>query len=1333
MANGNTIGRLTYQPYPQGDSSSNLSRSKRETWTLREFGHNAIDVLAHAPAVGFIFDGANGAWYAAEGDYQNAALSFTSAGLSLVTGGISKSAITIGKAIGRGIKAASKAASKGAEAASSIEKSAAKSAEKAAAKDSEKAVGKGKGKDEGGGDTKSDEASDPCKKGNRVGHPINPVLGIKLLDGPEELDFSFPAMVPLIWQRAYYSDVGTLGFMGQGWLLPTDIQIHSYGDKLVFFDEQGRRIYFPQLRTNGQTCVNNFDSLTLTRISDALYFLTNNFSQKKYWFLLSYDINIFHLVLIEDRFGNKLSISRERDGRASQIIDSSGRCYFLDYVSMLIADEEQYRITQISCRFSSFSKEIEPLIYYKYDDEGNLIAVNNPDHFSLRTFDYKEHMLIKHVLYGGYECYYEYDEYNVNGRVIKHTTNSGEAWEFKYQSRETVVTDGLRRKKVYKYDEHYNLTELIDNNQNSKKYQYDKWNRRVKEIDEEGNTTKYRYDSMGNVILTRYPDGNQVRAVYDKTTNLPLSITSKDKGRYEYNFDMKDGHCTVRTPSGKTTRYLFDNHGKLLSILDPSGNKTDYKYSYFGQIYSITDCSGNKNHYKPDKYGRISHWKAPDGGVTQYHRNSKGQCISVKNPDGSVERYSYDVYGRLIRKTINEECKVIYDYHYSGLLKSIVTSGDMKTCFIYDSYQRMTKIINSAGQIYFFEWGDNDRVSSETDFYGYHIQHFYDRCGRVVENIEYGLHDGKPDKELKRNEIISYDSMGRIVSIENSFNDSTSRHLRNYYYDRAGRIIEAQSSDNIINIFRYDSDGLLTAETTKTELQDFTLNYSYDDNGNVIEIIMPNGRAIKHQYYGSSHLLSTYYADKLVCDYERDDKHRQISRTQGDLISHFEYDVMDRLVTYQVDKEYSVEEKSTDPLLRRYYTWNLNGTLHSLFEQSGPINGRTDFQYDILGRLTGSGRERYIFDSLGNVQGENIDTASLSSYSSGKFGYDSFGNINSKKETQQYYYTWNANNQLSESSLNGHVTQYGYDALGRRTYKRSKGEDKYFIWSGNQLVYEKSLESQYVFIYGDDEFTPVAQVKENNDFNCSEFEIYWFHTDISGLPVAVSNTHGNFVWQGKYSVWGKLLTYSGVGDIHQPFRFRGQYADSETGMSYNRFRYYEPLLAQYVSRDPIKLNGGLNFYQYVENPLIMGDPLGLARGITLVPPAAPGAPYELHLSLSQSDYPESFGHIADAINSGQPDTVTIDRNPPGVNRGPADRRRAQNMADFQRNVRNGVCPPAGPGEDRDEWPMAMFAEGGRGSSVRPIDAADNRGAGSAIASALRGLPNGTRVRFIVGP
>ena len=106
--------------------------------------------------------------------------------------------------------------------------------------------------------------------------------------------------------------------------------------------------------------------------------------------------------------------------------------------------------------------------------------------------------------------------------------------------------------------------------------------------------------------------------------------------------------------------------------------------------------------------------------------------------------------------------------------------------------------------------------------------------------------------------------------------------------------------------------------------------------------------------------------------------------------------------------------------------------------------------------------------------------------------------------------------------------------------------------------------------------------------------------------------------------------------------------------------------------------------------------------------------HDVEVTISKSDYPETCSHIEDAINKGHEQFVTIDRKMAASNR-------AESLS--------GV--PTKPGFDRDEWPMAMFSEGGKGADIRYINPSDNRGAGSAIGSALKEYPDGTIVKIII--
>ncbi|ENZ4449486.1 RHS repeat-associated core domain-containing protein, partial [Escherichia albertii] len=98
-----------------------------------------------------------------------------------------------------------------------------------------------------------------------------------------------------------------------------------------------------------------------------------------------------------------------------------------------------------------------------------------------------------------------------------------------------------------------------------------------------------------------------------------------------------------------------------------------------------------------------------------------------------------------------------------------------------------------------------------------------------------------------------------------------------------------------------------------------------------------------------------------------------------------------------------------------------------------------------------------------------------------------------------------------------------------------------------------------------------------------------------GEAVALFSGNGECVWRKpERSLWGVKLWETGENPRDPGLLFAGQMVDSESGLAYNRFRYYSAETACYLTSDPIGLAGGLNLYSYVKNPLTWIDPLGLA-------------------------------------------------------------------------------------------------------------------------------------------
>ncbi|HHH7236796.1 TPA: RHS repeat-associated core domain-containing protein, partial [Escherichia coli] len=163
-------------------------------------------------------------------------------------------------------------------------------------------------------------------------------------------------------------------------------------------------------------------------------------------------------------------------------------------------------------------------------------------------------------------------------------------------------------------------------------------------------------------------------------------------------------------------------------------------------------------------------------------------------------------------------------------------------------------------------------------------------------------------------------------------------------------------------------------------------------------------------------------------------------------------------------------------------------------------------------------------------------------------------------------------------------------------------------------------------------------------------KIHLYHCDHRGLPLVLVSTEGATAWYAEYDEWGNLLNEENPHQLQQLIRLPGQQYDEESGLYYNRHRYYDPLQGRYITQDPIGLKGGWNFYQYPLNPITDIDPLGLATCL-----------YSITLGMLScvSDTPSddnSYGVLTISVASGNNGNNMQCKNNPGCthlqNRGP---------------------------------------------------------------------------------
>ena len=204
-----------------------------------------------------------------------------------------------------------------------------------------------------------------------------------------------------------------------------------------------------------------------------------------------------------------------------------------------------------------------------------------------------------------------------------------------------------------------------------------------------------------------------------------------------------------------------------------------------------------------------------------------------------------------------------------------------------------------------------------------------------------------------------------------------------------------------------------------------------------------------------------------------------------------------------------------------------------------------------------------------------------------RYEYDADGQLVAKiaEDGKRWGYAWDHAGQLCEVTRpDGEKVTFAHDPLGRRVRKTFAGKTTGYVWDGNDLVHEITEGRETVtWEMEPGTFAPLAKIEGNKR--------YGVVTDHLGTPRLLVDEAGDVAWKAKLDIYG--LARQDVTRTGCPWRWPGQYEDEETGLYYNRFRYYDPEAGRYISQDPIGLHGGFQAYGYVHDPLTWVDALGL--------------------------------------------------------------------------------------------------------------------------------------------
>jgi RHS repeat-associated protein len=319
-------------------------------------------------------------------------------------------------------------------------------------------------------------------------------------------------------------------------------------------------------------------------------------------------------------------------------------------------------------------------------------------------------------------------------------------------------------------------------------------------------------------------------------------------------------------------------------------------------------------------------------------------------------------------------------------------------------------------------------------------------------------------------------------------------------------------------------------------------------------------RGVQQYHYSNRQQLTGWQAD--------------FTNTQTLESGQYQFDPASQLIgleEQQTDKRYAYDQRGNhihqwrgkDHAIQTQYRYSAQNELIEVVEQKRHIQTQVHFQYDALGRRIQK-----------EVTQRSVCTGEITSH-------------------YKHDYLW-----MGDVILEDRCTEL---LANSHPAKQAANTDKVVSIGSNNNADTGELQSNdgvILYLHEPSAFRPLAQIRSEQTGEGEQTElIYYYHLDHIGTPLELTDEQGRIVWQANYTGFGQArIINSGITNL---IRYPGQYEDSEIGLHYNRFRYYDPSSGQYTQQDPIGLMGGEQLSQYVADPVNWVDVLGLQKDCPL--------------------------------------------------------------------------------------------------------------------------------------
>ncbi|EHX8635687.1 AHH domain-containing protein, partial [Escherichia coli] len=553
----------------------------------------------------------------------------------------------------------------------------------------------------------------------------------------------------------------------------------------------------------------------------------------------------------------------------------------------------------------------------------------------------------------------------------------------------------------------------------------------------------------------------------------------------------------------------------------------------------------------------------------------------------------------------------------------------------------LTEVINPQGESYRYILDNCGRVTEERDWGGVVWRYRYDADGLCTARVN----------GLEETILYSRDAAGRLAEV------ITPEGKTQYAYDKSGRLTGIFSPDGTSQRTGYDERGrvnvttqgrraieyhypdehtvircILPPEDERDRHPDESLlktTYRYNAAGELTEVILPGDETLTFSRDEAGREVFRHSNRGFACEQGWNAAGQPVSQRAGffpeeatwggllpSLVREYRYDSAGNVSAVTSREDYGRET-------RREYRLDRNGQVTAVTASGtglGYGEGDESYGYDSCGYLKAqsAGRHRISEETDQYAGGHRLKQAGNTQYD-----YDAAGRMVSRTKHRDGYrpeterFRWDSRDQLTGyCSAQGELWEYRHDASGRRTEKRCDRKKIRFtyLWDGDSIAEIRE--------YRDDKLYSVRHLVFNGfELISQQFSrvrqphpsvapqwvtrTNYAVSDLTGRPLMLFNSEGKTVWRpGQTSLWGLALSLPADTDYPDPrgeldpeaapgLLYAGQWQDTESGLCYNRFRYYEPETGMYLVSDPLGLQGGEQTYRYVPNPNEYIDSLGL--------------------------------------------------------------------------------------------------------------------------------------------